>query len=337
MKCTELGLYPGMPDATLAWQSALTTMATTGGKLELIAGSYRIRHGGVLDLWRGQWEADEYAVSIVGDGSGCTEVICEGPEPALTVVGGSKAAQIHLRNRISGIKFRGAKGLYIQEGAYFEVNDVYLFHCDDALTMIDTLSCELDRVMVGWCKRGVLLKRNQFSHPNAITLRGCIVGCSEWGLQMHGGSSLLWHGGSLEGCGVGGVSWERYAMKIIHAGYEGSVALNFRDVYIEATHGSADVWLVGGPRPAVYNISGSTFGRIDPKRYAWHPIRIDCEEGMGKMTVNVSGCGFWGANGYQPSPSRKYIARTGTGPLELNHKNRGNYYQDTAEIPHIGT
>jgi hypothetical protein len=214
------------------------------------------------------------------------------------------------------------------------LDDIYFRDCDDALVMVDTLSCGLHRVITSWCQRGIMLRRGLKSHPNAINLDQCHIGGSEWGIMMIGGSLLNIRNGSLEGCGRRGVGPDRCAIKIIDAGYEGAVALNFRDVYVEGTHGYADVWLVGGTRPAVYNISGSSFGRIDKTQYSWHSIRVDNElSSNGLMTVNVRENGFWSTGGYEPSPSRRVIARTGRGPVKVNYAGLGNYCQNAYEVP----
>lgn len=322
----------GYDDVT--FQGLCSEAVLTGGVIRLDAGAYRFRKGAELALKPGRRGHEELAVSIIGEGSGCTEITCEGPEPVLSVYGGSSGADLHLRNRVAGIRLGGAKGMHIEYGAYFELEDLHFLGCDDAITMVDTLSCGLHRVIISWGQRGILLKRGQMSYPNAIALEECHIGGSEWGIMSIGGSLLNWRDGSLEGCGRRGVGPDRCAIKIIDAGYEGAVALNMRDVYVEGTHGFADVWLVGGIRPAVYNISGTSFGRIDKSAYSWHCIRID--NGLssnGLMTVNVRENGFWSTGGYEPSPSRRVIARTGRGPAKVNHAGRGNWYQDAFEVP----
>jgi hypothetical protein len=332
MKRYELG--PSGGDDTARLQTACVEAARTGGRIKLQAGSYRTTQGLELLLKPGRRDTDELAVSIFGEGSGCTEILCDGPEPVLSVFGGKEGADLHLRNRIEGIRLRGAKGLYIEHGAYFELDDIYLRDCDDAVVMVDTLSCGLHRVITSWCQRGILLKRGQVSFPNAVGIEKCHISGSDWGLMMIGGSELNYIGGSLEGCGRRGVGPDRCAIKIIDAGYEGAVALNLRDVYVEGTHGYADVWLVGGRMPSVYNISGSSFGRINKTNYAWHSIRIDNElSSNGLMTVNVRENGFWSTNGYEPSPTRRVIARTGRGPVKVNYAGLGNFFQDAYEVP----
>lgn len=322
-------IMDGVADDTTPFQGALSFASLAGINVRL-SGSMAISGPVTLDLSGFTSELDELGPSIIGDGSGTTEIVGLNASARLRVVGdNSIGSGGHGHSTIKGIKFTGlGAGLEVDKLAFMSYEDLFFRSKSDGMIMTDVLSSRFYNCRWRWGSRGLTMNNQvSFSRPNALTFYGCHWGViAEYGLRNIGGSVVGLYGGSIEGCGKTGTSGLECGLRIENAGRQGEMALDVRGMYIEGNAGQADIVIVQGENRAMYNVSGNTFNRISADSHTSHNIYIVSGVGDAPAQLNVRDNAFGDYNDYTTIPSELYIQISDPeGVIDFAHS--GNTYE----------
>ena len=329
----------GKTDDTASIQAAITAaLAGGGGIVSIPAGNYVVSTGIVLT----EPVPDDSLgrVSIVGEGSGASQLLYTGTGTCLTVNAASAFGDYF---SLSGFRVQNAAPLASQVGirivdcAYFGIDDVIALGFDYGIVGYDILSCTFNRVQTKWCVYGFTAQRTSASNPNAILFTGCEFGQnSSYGLTLGDPSTATFVGCNFENNGAGGA--------IINSNrglpLEGSASAVFAGCYFEGNGGAADLqFLAGGSDgPTSLLVQGCTFNRSSGTvgRFATNCIAAQFGTGA-KAQLTAIGNGFNGFNDYVPSAARTYIAVTSAGaPWGYSDGGGSNLYGSPIESPALG-
>ena len=323
----------------VAVQAAFDTMKVSGGIVSLLPRSYRIATGVTLDLSGFSDDTDELGVSIIGAGSGATELLwAGGAGNCLTVQGGSTGAELHLHSLFQGFKItpttvKTGTGLKVDMGAFAQFEDLFLFKMDRGMDLTDVLSSRFFNCRYRLNNEGLMANANvAVSSPNALDFYGCHFGSnSEFGASFINPANVSFFGGSIESNGVTGIAADRFGLKLLNAGPAGGLGLSVYGTYFERNVDKADIWLVQGANEASYMISGANFNRVSSSDFVTNNIRVDqgVLDGDGKLTL--SGCAFNKYNTYVANSGRPYVKINDNGNFDFDDP--GTFYEDSIERP----
>lgn len=320
----------GATSSTTAFDGCFSYCIANKRSMYIPGGTYLLSTDFVADYSGWISHDDEEGPSIIGDGSGVTEI-----KGIINLQGGTGIGT-NTYVKASGLKFRSASsGLRIDNIAFIKIEEVFLSGCTDGLIVTDSLSLTLDNVRGRFCTRGMTFNVVDGSKPNAINLTGCHLGvCSEYGILNTTGTQLVMLGGSIEGCGTNAGGSSSWGIKHTGDVTQGQNGLCLVGVYIENNGGTADVWIDSGSRNCVHKISACNFNRTSSTRYTNYNIRVDQVDasGDGVPYVNVDSCSFEEYNTYVADAARPYIKEFADRAI-INQ--RGNYFSNDLENPKI--
>lgn len=295
----------GTTDDTAACQAAIDYALTVGGEVLMGHGKFRITGSGLV-INKSAMTADDdiTRISIIGEGSGSSQIVHNGTGAAFTYQGGSSGSGPHAyirfdAFRIDGTVGTGQHGIEIDNAAYFSMEDMMIYECDIALRFTDVLSMQVSTSQFRFCNYGVTASYVNFSRPNNITFDDCIFGiCSTAAAVITGGGLVRFRGGAIEGCGTNGVSGTGGVI-MINSGIESGVGLVAEDVYFEANKGDFDVSLDENTTGVQHILRGCTFQQFSSP-HVTNSVRMACTSGIA-MQVAVEGCSFANVGGYTGS------------------------------------
>ena len=329
----------GATDDSAAINACVAYCQTVGGKVFLPRGSYLCFSAIVVNESSLTSESDLTRVSLEGEGSGNTQILCANASQGVAYLGGTLgglSSYFEMKNiRLQGAGLGVCDGLVLDNCAFAHFEDVVItgFATGYGVRATDLLSTLFDSCEIRGNKYGFFCERVDQSYPNAITLVATDIGVnSEFGAYFKQPTNLSITGGSIQGNGLGGVSGTKWGIKVDSGGGEGAAALSVKGVYFELNVGSADLFIEHVSNNCTYVVDGCTFNRIDATNFVTNNIRMDI--GGGTAQLVTSGCGFKGFNTYAANSSRRYIAVNSGGGL-WNFFDTGNIYVNAVEKPVI--
>lgn len=327
----------GVADDTAGITAAVTEGQTTGAKVKLPAGAYRVFRTGLPGIEIdspivGEPDADRRAVALRGDGAGNTVIVSgEAGQYAVKLTGGDSVdAHGHEDHGdfsiVAGVS--GSNGLHVFNKALTSVENVTLQGHNTGLKLESTLSSRFANLTAG--NNAVygahMLKGDGFSGVNANTFDSCnfrsngVLGvhCDEFV------TDLVFVGCNFENNGRHGFPSEGGA-SLVFNGSEGRSGATFIGGYFESNAGGADLFLHNaGSEYVTVVLTGVTFNRNIADRFVTNCIRTS-----GKIVLVLRGCAFASYNGYVPDAGRPYVS--GDSLLILNHD--GCVFADAVEAP----
>ncbi len=318
----------GKCDDTAAVQAALDVASQTGFPVLFPRGTYRIARTLIFDHSHFVREAGLLGVDIHGHGSGCTELLWTGgsAEPCLVVRGGLAGSAMALNSKICGLRFsalgpRRGVGLKVEIGAYILFEDIFFFNLYKGVELEDVASVTWLKCVWRFNKCALeALPKKRFTSPNSLDFYGCVLANNDdCGIQLNGCASVNLFGGSIESNGVTGADDERFGVKVVNAGHSGGIGLSAVGVYFENNRGIADVWIVQGPNPAIYNFTNCVFNRVGSLNSPKHNVLASQGSQAGELLISFRGCAFRGLAGYGPNEKNAYIHMDCLGAHRLSH------------------
>lgn len=293
----------GSTDDTASLQAAITYAISVGGEVLLGQGKYRITGATGLLIDESATTADDDAtrISIVGEGSGASQIVHNGTGSAITYQGGSTSSGPHSYLRLDGFRIDGTNGtgqhgISIDNAAYFSMEDVTIYECDTALALTDVLSFQVSSSVFRYNKRGVTASYVSFSRPNNVTFEDCVFGTNSTAAAVIEGAGLVrFRGGSVEVCGTNATSGTG-GIFIINSGVESGVGLVCEDVYFENNLGDCDISFDETSQSVLHVLRGCTFQQFQSP-HVTNNVLMACSSGVG-LHVAVEGCNFSNIGGY---------------------------------------
>jgi len=219
------------------------------------------------------------------------------------------------------------------------VEDVVCFQWNYGCSCVDVQDGFFANCLFVYNLHGFQAYRNTFTEPNNFTFVGCIIGGNQnFGVDIQGGGSTNFSGGSIESNGGVGSDPGQWGARIILQPInpeESSSGVTFNATYFERNAGYGDIAFENSSGwQSTLNVVGCTFNRADPLNtghYGTNCIRLEIANSSA-TTANITGCGFKGLGTYTPSNSRPYIGIvTPTQPLWICDS--GNIYYSSLEAP----
>lgn len=308
----------GTTDDTVNLQKAITYAMSVGGEVLLGQGKYRITGATGLVIDESAMTADDEntRISIIGEGSGASQIVHNGTGPAITYQGGSTSAGPHAYIRLDGFRIDGTvtsgqHGIAIDNAAYFSAEDIVVYECDQALKLTDVLSFQIATSVFRYNVYGVTASYVSFSRPNNVTFDDCEFGLNSTAAALiTGGGLVRFRGGSVEFNGTNGVSASG-GIFMVNSGVESGVGLVCEDVYFENNLGGCDVSVDESSTAVLHVLRGCTFQAYQSP-HATTNVKLACSSGIA-MSVAVEGCSFANVGGYvNPYPAFSTSGAAGT-------------------------
>jgi hypothetical protein len=330
----------GASDDTASLQAWLNSLALTGGRGVLPAGSYKVTAGLTLNL-SAQLVTNTRSVSIEGDGAGCTELKWAGSAGGtiLSITSSASSSAAHWHSKFSGFRLATTgptcTGLTISDCAFALFEGILANGLDRGFSLTDVLSTRFVNLKARFCREGLVANAKvNLSNPNALDFFGCHFGtCGDFGASFTNCCDVHFFGGSFEGCGRTGSATDRFGIKFQTPGNAGGAAATFYGTHFENNATTADVWLNMGANSANLAVRDCSFDRLDATTYTDHCVRIDQGPTDGVCHVDVSGSSFRGYAPYVSDPSRAFVQFFSTGAFRLYDV--GTYYDNLTERPGV--
>ena len=333
----------GVTNCDAAFDAAAVVSMATNRPFYMPAGSYVRTTTTVFNVASKPSDEFEVSYSIIGDGSGVTEILWNGAAGfAPFQLQGGTGAGVHHDATIKGFKVNSVVGL-VGVGllldnvskALFE--DFFTLEMNIGVYASDTLSCSFKSCSFIFGNVGVEATRTNFSHPNAISFYSCIFGNNrQWAMIVYGGSNINLFGGSVEGNGINGVGNDRGGVFLLgNPGQEGGCAFASYGTYWEAQDGLADLFVDPGAEPFTLKLDGCTFSRVSSAVFTTHHILVSQAAGEGTVNLVVDGTAFKSFNDYVPNASRKVIAVSAAATVNVQAPITRNIFENVIEMPDV--
>lgn len=319
----------GVTDDAAPLQIALSLGAATGRNIFLPSGSLAINSAVTLDLSAAVAIGNENRASIVGGGSGNSEILGLSASAKLDIIGSITGAHSAVR----GVKFNACP-VRADQLAFMRFDDVLFYNCTTGLTVEDVLSSRFVDVRFVECGIGMdALPRADWSNPNSLSFFGCVWrNNTNIGFRSQGGAAITIYGGSIEGNGTNSGASDRGGIRIINPGVGGGIALAMHGVYVEDNRGTSDIQMLHGDQPCTYTFNSCVFNRTTPADFTTYNINLVTGAGDSNAILSVSACSFRNYGGIVPTTSQRYINIVDDGNV-ARADYRGNYYGTIAAAP----
>jgi hypothetical protein len=333
----------GVTNCNIAFDAAAVVSLATGQPFYMPAGSYLKTTTTTFSVASKPSDEFEISYSIIGDGSGVTEILWNGASGfAPFLLQGGTGAGVHHDATIKGFKVNSVVGLVgigisLDNVSKAQFEDFFALEMAYGVYASDTLSCSFRSCSFIFGNVGVQAIRTNFSHPNAISFYSCIFGNNrQWAMILYGGSNVNLFGGSVEGNGINGTGTDRGGVFLLgNPGQEGGCAFAAYGTYWEAQDGLADLFVDPGSEPFTVKIDGCSFNRVTSAVYTTNHILISQAAGEGTVNLVVDGTAFKSFNDYVPSASRKVIAATSFASVNIQAPITRNIFENTIEMPDV--
>lgn len=332
----------GVTNCDAAFDAAAVVAMATGRPFYMPAGSYLKTTTTTFSVASKTTDESEISYSIIGDGSGVTEILWNGASGfAPFLLQGGTGAGVHHDATIKGFKVNSVVGLV---GVGISLDNVAKAHFEDIFTLemnygvyaSDTLSCSFKACSFIFGNVGIEATRTNFSHPNAISFYSCIFGNNrQWAMQIYGGSNINMFGGSIEGNGIAGTGDRGGVILLGNPTQEGGCAFAAYGTYWEAQDGLADLFVDPGAEMFTIKIDGCGFNRTSSTVFTTNHIFISQAVGEGTVNLVVDGTAFKSFGTYSPSSSRKVIAATSLASVNIQAPLTRNIFENTVEMPDV--
>jgi len=311
-------------DDTAAIQATINTARTTGGTVYFPRGVYVISSSLTYSAIAGNDPI--YRVHFAGDGVGASVLRQIGTGDGLVITGYTGTPiNPNLYTHIQDLSFVGAQsgqGLSITNGAYVYVEACQFTGWAYGFYGANFLSSTFAGCTFRFNQRGFLIERiaggNYASSPNAVTMLNCEIGANSlFGGWILGPGVFTMQGGAIEGNGTTPGSTSNWGLKISEpsgsTAIESAVGVSLDGVYFEVNSGIADLWIESSSaKPGVTNnINGCSFVRVG-STYPTYSVLLYASTPADTYNNVISGCGFKGLGGYNPSASRMTISNYNT-------------------------
>lgn len=310
----------GAADSATAIQGAIDAALSTGGRVHIPDGRYKLSRGLVLDQNDGGHDSGGRRVQLLGEGSGSSQIEFTGSGPCLMIRGNQGAGEPDARHAVRDVHLigsgLGSVGIAADNCAFLSVADTYLSGFETAIDLTDCLSSQFERVSLRWNGLGLRARREDGSRPNALSFDHCIVSNNIYGGALfEGASGISFHGGTIEGNGSHAGQSDGYGIKLVESCVQGAVAASFFGTWFEMNKGRADVWMIQKDRPAVIGFHGTTMCRVSGSQYVTNHLFVD--NGEHEVAVGALALGVRSFNDYEPTPDRAVIAATNPSALKV--------------------
>jgi len=332
----NLTTFSGTDDWAAA-QKCINALLPTGGEAESGIGTFYTSAELLIDHAAGRETDDFTRVSLVGRGSGASQIVSNVPSGNAIRIKGYAGAGVHSYQHVRGIHLRALGGSFVGTAISMDncslgtFDDVVIENYEYGIKGTDVLSTHLQRCVFRGNAYGIQLDRSDFSHPNAISLNACVFSAQKyWAMIFNSPSSIVMTAGSMEGNGTDTGTPSRGGMKITNPGIEGAVGVAIDGTYCEWQGGIADFYSVstGSGGAVAFSFVGVGLSRISSTQFVTNNIRIDSET---KASVSVTGCGFKHLNDYAPNAARPYFSFSD--PSLITFHEAGNMYASALEAP----
>jgi hypothetical protein len=324
----DFGADPtGTADSTTAIINALTEGAITGLRVHAPAGEYNISGLIEIDVDIAGKESiingGRY-LTFTGDGSANTVFHYTGTttnQILFSFIGDMKEDNFMCQGfRITkpdtdtpGAPSNYGIGLKLEKFNRSVLRDVQISRMDLGLQMFDVLGMHVEDCSFTYNKEGIIAELDTISTPNLIHFDRCTFN-SNWydAVTLRKSICNTFTACAFEGNGIdwyGTVDTGAVALSISYDGGSGRNAINVYGCYFEGNAGTADMFITH-LAPGTYNIEGNTFNRVNNVNYTLHNIVVDASTNSANTNpccLNVTGNGFYSANTYVPSTSRRCI------------------------------
>lgn len=336
-------------DDTLAYQRAVNYLLPIGGRIHIYRRSY-ISAPIVVDYTTTDTQQvgnQNTTVNFSGDGSGNSQLIhsgfSTGSGAVLEYRGKNLSGSLTSKHFFDGFSIMAAQigtgtGLSLTTLAFSTFVDVSIFSMSTALTCVDVLTSSFYGCLFFAGVFGLSFTYSSFSNPNAISFFGTsIIGFNTVGLSVTGGTSVQFHGGSLERCGVYGTG-TRYAAIFSDTGVDGGTAFAAYGLHVEANLGNADFFFSQTTaNPALIVFSGCNFNRgstqvingVTTTLKTTNNILVALSGSAGRVDLSAK-CSFRHFSPYTPTTSEPAIAVTGGSTFQYSVDTSGSYFGDPA-------
>ena len=332
----------GVTNCDAAFDAAAVVALATGRPFYMPAGSYVRTTTTTFSVASKPSDESEISYSIIGDGSGVTEILWSGGSSAAPfLLQGGTGAAVHHEATIKGFKVNSVAGLSgyglrIDNLSKAQFEDFFAFEMNIGVYATDILSCSFRSCSFVFGSIGLQAERADFSYPNAISFYSCIFANNrQWALQISGGSSINLFGGSIEGNGISGTSDRGGVYLYGNPTQEGGCAFAAYGTYWEAQDGLADLFVDPGAEMFTIKIDGCGFNRTSSTVFTTNHIFISQAVGEGTVNLVVDGTAFKSFGTYSPSSSRKVIAATSLASVNIQAPLTRNIFENTVEMPDV--
>ena len=332
----------GTTNSNTAFDAAAVVAMATGRPFYMPAGSYLKTTTTTFSVASKPSDESEISYSIIGDGSGVTEILWNGASGfAPFLLQGGTGAGVHHEATIKGFKVNSVVGLVgvglsIDNLAKAQFEDFFTLEMGVGVYASDTLSCSFRSCSFIFGNVGVEATRTNFSHPNAISFYSCIFGNNrQWGMTIYGGSNINLFGGSVEGNGIAGTGDRGGVILLGNPTQEGGCAFAAYGTYWEAQNGLADLFVDPGAESFTIKIDGCSFNRISSAFFTTNHILVSQAAGEGTVNLVVDGTAFKSFNDYVPSSARKVIAASSLASVNIQAPLTRNIFENAVEMPDV--
>ena len=332
----------GVTNCDAAFDAAAVVALATGRPFYMPAGSYVRTTTTTFSVASKPSDESEISYSIIGDGSGVTEILWSGASGAAPfLLQGGTGAPVHHEATIKGFKVNSVTGLVgyglaLDNLSKAQFEDFFAFEMNIGVYATDVLSCSFRSCSFVFGNLGFQAARTDFSYPNAIAFYSCVFANNrQWALQISGGSSINIFGGSIEGNGIAGTSDRGGVYLFGNPTQEGGCAFAAYGVYWENQDGLADLFVDPGAEAFTVKIDGCGFNRISNTTFTTNHIFVSQAAGEGTVNIVVDGTAFKSFGTYTPSASRKVIAASAGASVNIQAPLTRNIFENTVEMPDI--
>jgi hypothetical protein len=252
----DLSTFSGPDDGQAlqdAFDAGLEETQGKGAEIVLPGGNYYTAQ--TLDFGQGVVPgtvSDFGRVSLRGAGAGATQIVVNTPV-GLRSNGGADAG-VHSYQTIEKLRLRAVGGVMQHtalggnKNAYLRMCGVVVENFEYGANLTDMLSSEFDHCVLRGNRYGLVAARGDFSHPNAVSLRGTkIQGSGQWAIIFAGPAALTLYAGSIEGNGTDTTAGTNCGgIQMTNPGTEGATGIACHGTYFEYNAGLADFYCTSG-------------------------------------------------------------------------------------------
>lgn len=255
--------------------------------------------------------------SVVGWGAGASGIKSDHAGPALSYTGGpGEAAHAYQSMRDfmiqgPGHAVAGSSLLRVDNAAYAVFSSLYLFGAETGFDGTDVLTATLLGCQINSCGTNILLRRGDFSHPNAVTLLGGSVASAQvHGINLTGAGSFTMVGTAVEGNGRANANAGGFGGGLLayNSADESSIGVTALGCYFEGNKGVADIHIeeaVAG-RSLAHTFVGNSFKRYIAAQHTKYNIYAGLTAGT-RTEIHLKGNSFTRGSDYVESASRPYL------------------------------